>query len=414
MPSLLVIIPDAISVIVAKGEYQPRYYNPGNLFDEVHILMTNDDRVDVADVQRTVGNARLYLHNLPEDRRHFIQNYPFFKPWLLKRWAKPILTLAKRFQLWLLDRWAKPAVKLAREIQPTLMRCYGHQINTYVAYRIKKTLNIPYVVSLHGNPDVDYFRGRLAKIWEQKLTGVISFPTEIIGLRNADHVIAVYSPITSFLDQYGIKNYSVIYNVVGHNCIKKTHYDIDKKNVKCMCVGRQQSMEKDPTPIIDAVNEMPNAGLILIGSGDLHQTLITRVMNLNARSRVRFIESMPNTEVLELLNESDIFVYSSMNFEISKGCIEAALTGLPIIVNDRNGEPANELIGGHFLLVGGTKESYRYALDKLIRDDAFREQLGRKAYAYAQEHWAPEKTEAKYVEIYKRVMAKAGGDAARD
>ena len=71
MATLLVIVPDRISAIVEKGEYQPRYYNPGNLFDEVHILMTNDDRVDPADVQRTVGDARLYLHNLPEDREHF-------------------------------------------------------------------------------------------------------------------------------------------------------------------------------------------------------------------------------------------------------------------------------------------------------------------------------------------------------
>jgi glycosyltransferase involved in cell wall biosynthesis len=254
----------------------------------------------------------------------------------------------------------------------------------------------------------------LAETWKQKLAGIMSLPIEIVALKKADHVIAVYSPITPFLDQYGIKNYSVVYNVVGHYCAKKTRYDIDKNNVKCICVGRQQRSEKDPSVIIDAVLEMPNVRLLLIGDGDLHQALINRVANTNSGSQIRFIESMPNKEVLGLLNRSDIFVYSSMNFEVSKGCIEAALTGLPIVVNDRNGEPANELIGGHFLLVDGTTESYQHALEKLIRDDAFREQLGRKAYTYAQEHWAPEKTEAKYVEIYKRVMAKAGTDAARD
>ena len=30
----MVIIPDRISDILVKGEYQPNYYNPGELFDE--------------------------------------------------------------------------------------------------------------------------------------------------------------------------------------------------------------------------------------------------------------------------------------------------------------------------------------------------------------------------------------------
>jgi glycosyltransferase involved in cell wall biosynthesis len=406
MPSLLVIVPDAISAIVAKGEYQPRYYNPGNLFDEVHILMTNDDRVDVADVQRTVGNARLYLHNLPEDRRHFIQNYPFFRPWLLKSWAKPILALAKRFQLWLLNQWAMPAVKLARDIRPALVRCYGHQV-TYVASRIKQASNIPYVVSLHGNPDADYLRGRLARTVMDKLTGVLSLPIEIVGLKKADYVMAVYSSITPFLDHYGIKNHSVIYNVVGQGCAKKRSYVLDKNNVQCICVNRQAKLEKDPTPIIDAVIEMPNVTLLLIGDGDLHETLVDRVIQSNAGDRILFIKSVPNVEVLRLLNVSDIFVYASAISGLSKGCIEAALTGLPIVLSTGNAKLSYELTGNHLLHVDGTKDSFKLALEKLIRDDTFREQLGRKAYAYAQEHWAPEKTEAKYVEIYKRVMANA-------
>ena len=77
MSTLLVIIPDALSGLVNKGEITPRYYNPGNLFDEVHILMTNDDQVKPEDMQRTVGEARLYLHNLPEDRKQFIKRSRF-------------------------------------------------------------------------------------------------------------------------------------------------------------------------------------------------------------------------------------------------------------------------------------------------------------------------------------------------
>jgi glycosyltransferase involved in cell wall biosynthesis len=320
--------------------------------------------------------------------------------------------LAKQYRLYLLNKWAQAAVDLARQIRPDLIRSYGHQINTYVASCIKKQCGVPYVVSLHGNPDVDYFRGRLAHSPEERLIGELELPSELVGLRHADHVIAVYSPIVPYLEKYGIKKHSVVHNVVGLGVLGRENYRIDKENVKCICVGRQQSFQKDPTPIVDAVTEMKNLSLLLIGDGDLHQSLVERVHQAGAQDRIRFLKAAPNEDVLSQLKMADIFVYSSINYEISKGTIEAALTGLPIVINDRNGTPARELLGGHFLLVDGSKESYYSALNRIICEDVFREQLGRKAYEHAQEHWSPAKTEARYAEIYQSViMEKAGRNA---
>ena len=52
---LMVLIPDRLSDLVSKGEITERYYNPGNLFDEVHIVMTNDDKPDPVALQKMVG-----------------------------------------------------------------------------------------------------------------------------------------------------------------------------------------------------------------------------------------------------------------------------------------------------------------------------------------------------------------------
>jgi len=384
---LLVIIPDRLSDLVAKGEITERYYNPGNLFEEVHILMTNDDKVDPAAVQKTVGSAKLYLHNLP---------------------AKGIFLRSLGWRPWLLKGWAEPAVALAREIRPSLIRCHGCHLNAYLAFRIKKILGIPYVISLHGNPDVDYYRGRLARTCKEKLFGWAIEDIEVISVRNANFVLPVYSPIVSYLKKHGVKNYEVVYNVVGYGCVPKKDYTIDKTKVKVLCVGRQQSMQKDPSFIIDAIAELPNVFLLLIGDGDLHDSLVERAIQKGASERIKFIRSMENINVLKEMANSDIYIYSSINYEISKTCIEAALTGMPIILNDRDGKPARELVGEHMLLVANNKESYKQALEKVIYDDAYREMLGRKAYAYAQENWAPAKMEARVVEIYKEVMEKAG------
>lgn len=382
---LMVIIPDHLSDLIKKGEVTSRYYNPGDLFKEVHLVLINDDQPDPAAVQKMVGSGKLYLYNLPVGRSLFYRSLGW-RPWLL-------------------NGWSAPAVALARKILPSLIRCHGNHLNAYLASCIKKELNIPYVVSLHGNPDIDGYRGRLGTTWKKKLNGYAIEAVEIAAIKDADHLLPVYSPIVPYLERYHITKYTLVYNVIGYNCIKKSHYDIDKRNVKCLCIGRQQSSQKDPSSIIEAVIAMQNASLLLVGDGDLHESLVKRVLEANASERIRFIKSMPNSELLDQMNKFDIYIYSSVNFELSKTCIEAALTGMPVILNDRNGEPARELIGDHFLLVEGTKESYQKALMRLIQDDQYREQLGNRAYAHAQKHWAPAKMEAKVVEIYKSVMA---------
>ena len=55
---LLVILNYPFSDILKKGEYPQGYYNPGDVFDEIHILITVQDevdmenKIDIADIKR--------------------------------------------------------------------------------------------------------------------------------------------------------------------------------------------------------------------------------------------------------------------------------------------------------------------------------------------------------------------------
>jgi glycosyltransferase involved in cell wall biosynthesis len=64
-----------------------------------------------------------------------------------------------------------------------------------------------------------------------------------------------------------------------------------------------------------------------------------------------------------------------------------------------------ELEGDFVMMVENTREAYRDAITRLVEDDALREGLGRRAYAHAQARWAPARTEARYVEVYRRLLA---------
>lgn len=383
----MVIVPDRLSEIVRKGEVTARYYNPGNLFSEVHIVMTNDDKPDPARVQPMVGSARLVLHNLPAGKKLFVRTLGW-RPWLLKSWTGR-------------------AVALAASIQPDLVRCHGAHLNAFAARAVKRALGVPYAVSLHINPDVDVRGGPL----RTALLGRAAAAIERMGLRDADLVLPVYRPIVPFLERIGVTRYRVAYNVINPAHLRKKDDYALHDPVRVISVGRLIS-EKDPRELIAAVAALPGVELTIVGDGPVAPELRRIAEESGAGSRIVFRPAVPNDELCTALPDYDIFAVRSDYFEISKSMLEALLTGLPVVVNRRPGTPVPELSGDICLLVDNRCESYRAALERLISDDAFRERLGRAAYAQARANWAPEKTEAAYVEIYRGLLAKQRDRAA--
>jgi glycosyltransferase involved in cell wall biosynthesis len=396
LSKLLVIIPDRLSVLVKKGEITERYYNPGGLFDEVHILMTNDDRVDPAAVQKTVGSAQLYLHNLPAGSGLFLRSLGW-QPWLLKFWAEP-------------------AVALAREIRPALIRCHGNYLNAYAACRIKEALGTPYVVSLHTTLDEDP-RGGEAGGWKERISTLpmkalermaaqATKSMERMSLSRADVVLPVYESIIPYARRMGAENIEVAYNALNPEFLReKEDYSLHQP-VRVLSVGRQME-GKNPDNLIRAVKMLPGVHLTLVGDGTHHDHLREVARECQLEGRVTFHRAIPNDDLCAQLADYDIFATHNDYWGVPKAVMEPLLAGLPVVMNERVKSAVVELQGDFLLLVENTAEGYYRALRRLIEDDPFREQLGRRAYAHAQELWAPAKAEAKFVEIYKRVMAEA-------
>lgn len=386
MPRLLVIIPDRLSDIIAKGELQPDYYNPGRVFDDVHILMCNDDQPDVEALRYLVGGAALTLHNYPDD-----------------------LTLVGRRPEWLKDwrlrRWAGRGVEIARKIGPDLIRCHGADWNTYLANCIKAELGIPYVVSLHINPDINpvrrFVKPRLtpAELRHNRFYEHL----EASGLRNADLVMPVYKPILPYLRRLGVASVEVCYNVLNSLHLRiKSDYALHQP-ARIIYVGRLFE-EKNPDNIMRALVRLPGAQLTVVGDGPIRPRLEQLAIELGISDRVIFRPAVANDELCALLAEQDIFAVHTEYWEISKSVLEALLTGLPVVINRRIGEPVPELEGDFVLKVNNTADEYYMALHHLLSDDAAREGLGRRALAHAREHWAPEVTEAKFASIYRSFL----------
>jgi glycosyltransferase involved in cell wall biosynthesis len=395
MPKLLVIIPHGLSDILTKGEIQPRYYNPGEVFDEVHIICTTLDDPDRKILQRMVGKAKLHLHFYPEN------------PTLVWCWPGALQRRA-------LDRWARGGVELARKIGVDLIRCHGADWNAFLASRIKSALGTPYVVSLHINPDVNAVRRVLNPDLSRVQTRRNAFfeHLEREGLRSADLVMPVYQPILPYLARLGIERVQVCYNVLnGERLRAKADYRIAAAP-RIISVGRLLD-EKDPSPIIRAVASMPRVELLIVGDGPKRNALVNLAVELGVEDRVKFISAIDNDELCKMLPEFDLFAVHTEYWELNKSVLEALLTGLPVVINRRRGEAVPELENANFVrIVDCSEGSYREALIDLLNDHAEREALGRAAYAHAQANWAPAKTEGVYAEIYRRFLNDRAESAA--
>jgi len=248
MSSLLVILSDPISPILEKGEVTERYYNPGNVFSEVHFLLLNDDQPELNSLQYMVGDAKVQIHNYSMPRRLSLKTLG---------WNRGLL-----------EYFIGDAVGIVRGIDPDVIRTLGLSLDLVVARMAKKELGIPHIASLHTHPHQP--PQKLSLINRFFKNGVDRYRAE--ALKEADEVLPVYKPIISFLESLGVDDYRVCYNVLNSSAInRKKNYEIEEL-VKVAYVGRQYK-DKDPSNLICAVANIEGVYLTLYGDGPFHDRL---------------------------------------------------------------------------------------------------------------------------------------------
>ena len=390
---LIVLISDALSELVVKGEVTERYYNPGDLFREVHIVLTNDDRPARGDVQPMVGSAELHIHNLPVDASLFRR------------------TLGWRPRL--LRPWARGAVSLARELQPQLIRCHGAHLNAFAASEVSRLVDVPYVVSMHTNPDELRRRERGAGDLRARATLEAGVAMERAALSRADCVVCVYRFIEPYARRLGARRVEVIYNVVnGANLPAKNSYSLAAP--PHIVVPGRQLVGKDPRPIVEALCGLPDVRCTFVGDGPLHDATVALAQRSGVIDRCAFLRAVPNDDLCRSLRNYDVLVSVNDYGGVSKVELEAALAGMPVVTNQHPLERVPEILDEACLTVSGTPDSYREALQRLLNDEPLRRRLGTAVRENACAV-SPPRMEEKYIALYEDLLGgrHAAGGALR-
>ena len=373
--------------LIEKGEIVKNYFNPGNLFSRIVFLnLFREKKIR----QRVPGIGQASTQILS------FSIHPLIKVCTTSYFPE----LAQIF-VFLIFRKHK-TVFYDPELK--LIRNFGHGLSLIIGGEIKKITGVPLITSLHGNPDVDYLRGRRSlgnPLF--RMVGERQKKTEKRSLQHADFVMGVYSPIRPYLQKNLPARFVIVPNLLSKKMpLKKTYQQ--KRNFRIINVGRQDSNQKNPIIILEALKRLPHVHATLVGNGDLHQKTVEFVKENKLTERVRLILRCPNKKIISQLGKYDLFVYHSLNWEVSKGCMEAALCGLPVLVNQRPGGLAQEVRQAGFYVVKNSPQGFAHGIEKLAANWRMRRSLGRKNLRYAQKNWDPQIVEARQAEITKRVL----------
>lgn len=237
----------------------------------------------------------------------------FFIPNKIKSW----------FYAWQLECIYKLAVQQCGS--PDVI--YSHYLhNTLKAIPLHQKYNVPIVAMEH---------------WSQMAYKPIS-KGNIVTAKQAyasiDQLLTVSSALKdNILQQIGVDSI-VIPNMVGKEFYYRAQNCTTRKTIQLITTGRLIP-EKHFDMLIKAIANISSSTLSLriIGNGSEKNKLQRLITKLHIEDRVQLMGHKSKQEIVELLQDSDIFVLPSQSETFGVAYIEALACGLPIIATDCGG-----------------------------------------------------------------------------
>ncbi len=346
MKRLCVFPNDPLYAYYKKGEIKSRYFNPKNFFDEIHVISMFDSDIEEEKVKIVSGNADLKIHVVGK--------------------VNLINKNSKKSKI----------IDLIKEIKPDVLRAYNPLLQGWMAAQVKKELDIPLVISLHGDYDRDrrYF-ARKNKDYKTYLKLLFTKRTlEPNSIKNADKIIIIYDFIRKYAEKMGGKDINLIYNRVNLTQFSPDVKPIFKESKPVIiCVGRLIK-EKNQECLIKAIKDL-DVILLIIGNGLEYENLVKLTRDLGIEENVRFETSIPNERIHEYYASATIFALPIKYGGFAIPALEAAASGLPVILPKQEFDPNPDIVKDFALLVKNNPDSFKDAITKIISNDKLRGEM---------------------------------------
>ena len=361
---------DPIISYYEKGEIKERYFNPGNIFDEVHIISFTDNDIEEEKVQKIAGTGKIIIHSVGKIN---IKNR--------KKEISKILGIVKK-------------------INPNVIRSYNALIQGWCAAYIAQELEIPFYVSLHTQ--YDYNRQLAKKKNFKKYLGLkyLEKFVEPYVLKNADKITIVYKIIEPYVLKRTTTKPELLYNKI--NCKEFLNADKNKNLPSPLVLSVGNLIEsKNHKLLIDSIENL-DVNLLIIGKGELYDELREKINTKKLQNKITILESVPYQNMPSYYKASDIFAlaYDPNQEGLPMPVIEAMASGIPVIISES--EDSKEL-GDSVVFAKRTVEEFTKKIEELLKNKTKRDEYSEKCLETAKK-FDISKLEKREAEIYQELI----------
>ncbi len=351
---ILCVFPgDCLKTFYAKGEVKARYYNPQNFFDEVHFITFCDHDVKPEKLKGIAGSARVFVHAVGR-----------LKPWSI--WTE-----------------RGKIVSLVKEINPDAIRAYSTSAQGFMAAFAARKLAIPFVVSLHTNPEMDGRKLSLRLGWWKNW---FSFQynnlfTEKFVLNAAAKVVCVYDFAAQFALENGVprEKIEIIYNKVYTKNYRGVKPALKLSKPVVLFVGRLIP-GKSPESLIRALPSL-DVFLVMVGDGPLKESVMRLAEELGVKEKIMHYPSIPNKKLPAYFKSAKVFALPIDYGGVAIPVIEAMAAGVPVVVSKPLLGSKAELSQQAGLVVENNPQAFASAIEKIVGNKKLFETLKKKGLA---------------------------------
>lgn len=198
---------------------------------------------------------------------------------------------------------------------------------------------------------------------------------QMVLLPLTDRFVVQTQHIKDYFPKFIQKKTDIIFNPVTKEVFSPSTKSKEKRIIS---VGRLHS-QKNQKMIIEAFarvsEQFPEWNLVIYGDGPQRETLELIIKNLELRKRV--LLPGKSEYIIDELNKSEIFAFSSDYEGMSNAVVEAFCVGLPIITTKVSGTEDIIIDGENgFLLERNDITGMEKAMRKLMGDDNLRKKMG--------------------------------------
>ncbi len=181
----------------------------------------------------------------------------------------------------------------------------------------------------------------------------------------------------------------------------------DSNGILVLAVGRllfQKGYHDMLLAFAQVQKRFPDTFLVIVGVGDLLETLVEFSQSLGLSGNVKFLGA--RGDVPRLLAAADVFVNSSHWEGLSIAMLEAMAAGLPIVATSVGDAAILLSTGCGYLVSAKDSKAFAQALENLISDSETMRKMGDIAREYVKKNYTADLWLDKLLLCYSRAQRK--------